>query len=233
MKLNLALDPLNDGISRIELINCMGDDLEVVNDARSSFDKVSCELSEVDIKLLRHLHRKTHKSPLRGTIFKFRVKAPLAIARQWWKHVVASTHVDGQNGWNEQSFRFKEASPEFYQPKEFRYQSKTNKQSSEGVIDDETLTTTYREACHATYNAYQEMIARGVCREQARFILPACTYTTWTWTVSLDALINFILLRQENSAQREIAVYAEAILELIEAIVPNVVEIWLSKEKDS
>lgn len=230
--MNFVLDPLGDGISRVSLVDHMGGDLSVVNDARSSFEKVSFRLDAADIKLLRWLHKEKSKSPLRGTAFKFRVKAPLSIARQWWKHVVASTHVDGQNGWNERSFRFTEVDPEFYTPKEFRYQAKTNKQSSEGVIPDDELPTIYTEACQAAYKAYKEMLSRGVCREQARLVLPPCIYTTWTWTVSLDALVNFIQLRQENSAQREIAAYAEAILKLITPIVPNVIEVWLSPQDD-
>lgn len=94
-------DPLGDGKSRIELISHIGSDLDVANDARASFDRVSIELDDKDIKLIRYLIEHHHTSPFRGVVFKFKVKAPLYLARQWWKHVIASSHNDEQIGWNE------------------------------------------------------------------------------------------------------------------------------------
>ena len=76
-------DPLNDGKSRIELISSMGSDLDIVNDARASFDKKSSQLTEKDTKLINYLIKHEHTSPFRGVIFKFKVKAPLYICRQW------------------------------------------------------------------------------------------------------------------------------------------------------
>ena len=76
-------DPLNDRKSRIELINSMGNDLSIVNDARASFDKTSEKLVEKDIKLINYLIKHEHTSPFRGVVFKFKVKAPLYICRQW------------------------------------------------------------------------------------------------------------------------------------------------------
>lgn len=76
-------DPLKDNKSRIELIDSMGNDLSIVNDARASFDKASVNLSEKDIKLINYLIKHEHTSPFRGVVFKFKVKAPLYICRQW------------------------------------------------------------------------------------------------------------------------------------------------------
>lgn len=76
-------DPLSDGKSRIELIDSMGTDLSIVNDARASFAKTSDELKEKDIKLINYLIKHEHTSPFRGVVFKFKVKAPLYICRQW------------------------------------------------------------------------------------------------------------------------------------------------------
>ena len=81
--LKIAKDPLNDGKSRIELIDSMGNDLSIVNDARASFEKSSDNLNEKDIKLIRYLIKHEHTSPFRGVVFKFKVKAPLYICRQW------------------------------------------------------------------------------------------------------------------------------------------------------
>ena len=77
------IDPLKDGKSRIELIDSMGNDLSIVNDARASFDKTSKQLNEKDIKLINYLIKHEHTSPFRGVAFKFKVKAPLYICRQW------------------------------------------------------------------------------------------------------------------------------------------------------
>lgn len=82
-KLQLSKDPLNDGKSRIELIDSMGNDLSIVNDARASFAKSSGSLNERDIKLINYLIKHQHTSPFRGVVFKFKVKAPLYICRQW------------------------------------------------------------------------------------------------------------------------------------------------------
>ncbi len=79
----IAKDPLNDGKSRIELVDSMGTDLSIVNDARASFAKTSDELKEKDIKLINYLIKHEHTSPFRGVVFKFKVKAPLYICRQW------------------------------------------------------------------------------------------------------------------------------------------------------
>jgi hypothetical protein len=105
MKMTM-LDPLGDGKSSLRLLDFMGNSLSVVNDARQSFDAESAEWTERDGKLLRYLAKHHHTSPFRGVVFKWSVKAPLFVARQWWKHTVASTFVDDQLGWNEKSFRY-------------------------------------------------------------------------------------------------------------------------------
>src|SRR6056300_389777 len=101
-----SLDPLGDGKSTVALIDSMGNSLAIVNDARQSFDNRKEQWEEKDNKLLNYLAKHHHTSPFRGVVFKWQVKAPLFIARQWWKHTVASTFVDDQLGWNEKSFRY-------------------------------------------------------------------------------------------------------------------------------
>jgi thymidylate synthase (FAD) len=81
------IDPLKDGKSRIELIDSMGSDLSVVNDARASFENSSQELGEKEIKLINYLVKHQHTSPFRGVVFKFKVKAPLFVCRQWVRPV--------------------------------------------------------------------------------------------------------------------------------------------------
>jgi thymidylate synthase ThyX len=104
LTLSPVYDPLADGLSALQLIDVMGLDLSVVNDARSSFKKVSAEFDSKDRKLLSYLANANppHFSPFRGCVLKFRVSAPLSICRQWWKHAVASSHVEDQLQHNEQ-----------------------------------------------------------------------------------------------------------------------------------
>ena len=225
-------DPLKDGKSKIELIDSMGDDLSIVNDARASFEKESSELNEQDVKLIKYLIDHDHTSPFRGVVFKFKIKAPLYVCRQWWKHVIASNHNDEQLGWNEKSLRYVsvEDSNEFYIPKVFRKQSKNNKQATIGSLDTEinqVAIDIYKQQCEASYEAYSKLLALGVGREQARGVLVPSVYTSWVWTVSLQALLNFINLRKGEDAQSEIGAYAQAILDLIKEVVPLSVVTWL------
>lgn len=225
------IDPLGDGKSRIELVASMGGDLDVVNDARASFEKASTELSDKDVKLIHYLVKHEHTSPFRGTVFKFKVKAPLFICRQWWKHVIASNHNDEQLGWNEKSFRYVaiDDSDEFYIPPVFRQQSQNNKQATEGVLPDEAnqqARDLYAQQCQASYSAYRALLELGVGREQARGVLVPSVYTSWVWTASLQAVLHFIELRRGAGAQNEIGAYAQAILELIRPTVPISIEAW-------
>ena len=235
---NKCQDPLNDGKSRIELIDSMGNDLSIVNDARASFDKTSAELSEKDAKLINYLIKHQHTSPFRGVVFKFKVKAPLYICRQWWKHVIASNHNEEQLGWNEKSFRYVaiDDSNEFYIPTTFRQQSKNNKQATVGSLESDLnnkAIAIYQEQCEKSYQAYSQLLELGVGREQARGVLIPSVYTSWVWTVSLQALLNFVGLRLGVGAQSEIGAYAEAIVELIQPIVPVSMEAWTTyRDKD-
>jgi thymidylate synthase (FAD) len=232
MSNGLVLDPLQDGKSRLELIDYMGNDLSVVNDARASFDKASEELTVKDVKLIKYLITHQHFSPFRGVVFKFKVKAPLYVCRQWFKHLLASNHNDEQFGWNEKSFRYTTIndSDEFYIPEIFRQQSKDNKQATEGelsVLANCTAIEIYKKECESSYLAYHKLLNLGVGREQARGILVPSVYTSWVWTVSLQALMNFVALRLGDGSQSEIKKYAECILELVTPIVPESVEAWM------
>lgn len=229
---SFCVDPLGDGKSQIKLIDSMGNDLSVVNDARVSYDKESKLLSDKDIKLINYLIKHNHSSPLRGVVFKFKVKAPLYLARQWFKHVIASNHNDSQLGWNEMSMRYVEMQEEadFYLPFRWRKQSKTNKQKGDEYFEDQdtriNADRNYLPACTTAFALYQELIQLGVCKEQARGILPMATYTSWIWTTSLQAVLHFLDLRKGEGAQWEIQQYATAIEELIKPIVPHTMEAW-------
>jgi thymidylate synthase (FAD) len=219
------LDPLGDGKSSLRLLDSMGNSLSVVNDARQSFAAESPEWTERDGKLLRYLAKHHHTSPFRGVVFKWAVKAPLFIARQWWKHVIASTYVDDQLGWNEKSFRYCSAEEaEFYIPMEFLQQSEDNRQASAGPLEarEQVLALMqYSQAVEACKQAYEGLLLTGVSKEQARAVLPSALYTSFVWTCSLQALFHFISLRIGHGAQGEIVAYAKALLELGRPVAPE------------
>jgi thymidylate synthase (FAD) len=223
--MTISVDPLGDGKSSLRLLDSMGNSLSVVNDARQSFDAESTEWAERDGKLLRYLAKHHHTSPFRGVVFKWAVKAPLFIARQWWKHTIASTYVDDQLGWNEKSFRYCPADDvDFYVPMEFMRQSEDNRQASDGpAAKREAIIAfnAYADAIQAAREAYGAMVMAGISREQARGILPPCMYTSFVWTCSLQALFHFISLRIGHGAQGEIVAYAEALLKLGKPVAPE------------
>ncbi|AFY72557.1 thymidylate synthase, flavin-dependent [Synechococcus sp. PCC 7502] len=229
----MTFDPLKDGKSRIELVSSMGTDLDVVNDARASFEKSSTELTDKDTKLINYLIKHHHTSPFRGVVFKFKVKAPLYVCRQWWKHTVASNHNDEQLGWNEKSFRYVAATDEedFYIPQVFRQQSESNRQASGGKLPsdlNQQAIAIYERQCQASYATYRELLNLGVSREQARGVLIPSVYTSWVWTVSLQSVLHFVGLRSGEGAQSEIGAYAQAIAQLIAPIVPETIKAWQS-----
>ena len=224
MKMTM-LDPLGDGKSSLRLLDSMGNSLSVVNDARQSFAAESTEWTERDGKLLCYLAKHHHTSPFRGVVFKWSVKAPLFIARQWYKHTVASTFVDDQLGWNEKSFRYCAADEaEFYVPTEFLQQSEDNRQASAGPLagtSQALALAQYAQAVEACKQAYAGLLLIGVSKEQARAILPSALYTSFVWTCSLQALFHFISLRIGHGAQGEIVAYAKALLELGRPVAPE------------
>ena len=203
-----ALDPLEDGISSIELIRVSGSDLDVVNAARVSYGKVSAELSERDAVLINFLMEHEHMSPFEHNQLSFRVKAPLYVVRQWMRHRM--------NSYNEISYRYVKAPLEFYIPAYWRKQDTKNKQSSVGQDYSPELFEAYKKSLETAKESYEALLAAGICREQARGLLPLCTYSEFIFTCNLHSLIHFIKLRTHPGAQYEIRVYAQAMLKLAE-----------------
>lgn len=226
---------LNDNIGSVEFIEHMGSDLSIVNDARISFNSESKELTPKDEKLIKYLIEHDHTSPLRSSVLKFKVKAPLYITRQIYKHTVASSFVDEQKSWNEQSLRYTEITPEFYIPQWFYKQDKISKQcSSVELCEDQDMTRRkYKASVEYAYNTYKDLLKMGVSKETARGVLPTCTYTTFVWTISLQALILFLKLRKASNAQSEIRAYANALQEFLKQTHPFVHKYYFENENDN
>lgn len=211
----------------IELIDSMGSDLTVVNSARVSFGKRKTTLSEGDKKLIRYLAEHKHWSPFRHVQFQFHCKVPEFVARQWYKHVVGIAYTDAatvDHAWNEISLRYVDASDfHFYTPDGFRKQSEDNKQASTDDLvkdPDGLLMAEYKNHCQKALDLYHRLLEHGVAREQARGVLPLNIYTEFYWTVSLQALVNFIHLRTHAGAQYEIRLFADALQQLAQDVVP-------------
>lgn len=214
------IDVLNLGY--VGLVSTMGNDLEVANAARVSYDKRSNlnddgSLKKSDQKLIDFLWREEHTSPFRHCTLSFEIYAPLMVARQHWKYAVASTFVDDQNGWNESSRRYITEEPEFYIPTADMWRSapENSKQGSGDPINyglGVELTMKLFNLVEAAEQEYQHAMEMGVCAEQARLFLPAYgMYVRYRWTTSLHGVIHFLQQRLAHDAQVEIQDYAKAI----------------------
>ena len=199
----------------VKLIDHLGSDLSVVNAARVSFGKRKDTFEEGDEKLIKYLAKHEHTSPFRHTAMTLHVKAPIFVFRQWMKHRIGSE-------FNEISGRYVEfPEDEFYVPEVFRQQAKVNKQGSEGAIADQAgARQAYLDSCRASVAQYKALLALGVCREQARCVLPLGLYSEVYWTVSLQAAAHCSRLRADGHAQWEIQQYAHAVREIVAEVYP-------------
>lgn len=223
----------------VELVDWLGSDLTVVNAARVSFGKRKTTLSEGDVKLIRYLAKHQHWSPFRHVQIQFHCKVPEFVARQWYKHVVGISYSEAptvDHAWNEISLRYVDASDfEYYTPDGFRKQSDDNKQAStDELLDDvgETFKHRYQKQCEESFALYQDLVNAGVAKEQARGLLPLSVYTEFYWTASLQALVNFIQLRQHEGAQYEIRCFANALESLTRQLIPTSYDALMALEKE-
>lgn len=232
--MNNKIDILDKGYVR--LVDTLGDDLSVANAARVSYDKESRfredgSLTIADQRLIKFLWNEAHTSPFRHAAMTFEVYAPLFVARQWWKHAVASTHLDDQNGWNESSRRYITENEEFYIPKgtEWRSKPENSKQGSGEPFESEIggwYTNKLWDTIEAGKKLYDKALEEGIAPEQARLFLPAYgMYVRWRWTVSLHGVLSFLNQRLPQDAQYEIREYAEAVKELTKDSFPYTYEV--------
>jgi thymidylate synthase (FAD) len=207
-----------------------GDDLTVVNTARVSYNKKSDEWGDKDERLLKYLWDHEHTSPFRHASIRFEIKAPIFVLRQWMKHQIGCS-------WNEISYRYtqlEEGEQEsYYHPNTFRAQDTKNKQSSASPLprmDQIEAAKIVKASYEASHKAYNDLINLGVCREQARIVLPVGIYSKAVWTASLQAIMHFLELRLDESAQKEIRDYAVAIKTLAQQHFPQSIKL-LNKEE--
>lgn len=210
----------------ITCIEIFGNDLTVVNCARVSFGVEKVDMDDRDEKLIRYLAANRHYSPFRHVFLRFKIKAPEFVMRQWYKHVVGaewtSTYASQLHGWNEISGRYV-VNDEFYIPTIWRKQSISNKQGSDGVLaplDQVECSRLYSECIDKLRETYNQLLARGVAKEQARVLLPLATQTEVIWTCGLQAAVNFVDLRSDPHAQLEIREFATVIAGILNKAFP-------------
>lgn len=202
----------------VRLVESMGSDLSIVRNARVSYDAEwrAGDDDGKDAKLLNYLLKNKHTSPFESCVFTFDVKAPIFVFRQWHRHRTWSFNVI--------SARYAELPEEFYVPEleQITTQSASNKQmrTAEQNQSAEEIRRTISVAGQVAFADYKRMIALGCPREIARSVLPVGTYSHMFATCDLHNLFHFLKLRLHSHAQYEIRVYADAMLELIEPIVP-------------
>jgi thymidylate synthase (FAD) len=201
----------------VRLDDAMANDLSVVNGARVSFARRKNELDEADAGLIRFLMRDRHGTPFEHNAFRFHVRCPLFVAREWFRHRIGS--------FNEFSMRYAKATDDFYVPAAEDVRTQVGKPGSYSFepVSPELAEATREElkaVYDAAYGAYERLVEQGVARELARCVLPVGSYTEFYWTVNARALMNFVSLRAAETAQREIRRYAEACERFFSELMP-------------
>ena len=214
----------------IEVIDHLGNDLTVANSARVSFGKRKDTYDKSDERLVHYLAKHKHFSPFRHLVVQFHIKAPEFVMRQWYKHVVGaettSSYSTKDHAWNEISGRYVPVE-EYYIPENWRQQSEDSKQASVGAIaQQEEASECYTKAIQIGRHYYERLLELGVAKEQARIVMPLSQYTEVYWTASFQAIVNFIELRDEPTAQWEIREYAKVLKEQMSSIYPKTMQIW-------
>ncbi|MGI8425779.1 MAG: FAD-dependent thymidylate synthase [Actinomycetota bacterium] len=192
----------------VRLDSSMADDLSVVNSARVSFAVRKEEMDDKDKGLIKFLMRELHGSPFEHNAFRFHIRCPIFVAREWFRHRIGS--------FSEESSRYHKLADDFYSPDPAAIRTQVGKPGSYSFepvaaeLAEETLGTFEDQYANA-YEAYAELVEKGVAKELARALLPVGIYTQFYWTLNARSLMNFLSLRNSEFAQYEIRTYAKAI----------------------
>ena len=228
-----------DGIGKVQYIDHMGSDLTIVNSARVSFGVNKTKLDKRDKKLVNYLVKHRHTSTFEHNVITFKFTVPLFIRSQHHRHRTWS--------YNEISRRYTDKDLRFYEPTEFRSQHKSNRQASNPDETCNPMLKIYSPACSnpvpvlaskvisnhhkSCVKLFDDLLDAGICREQARGVLPQNLYTEYYGTVNLNNLLKFVDLRIHEGAQWEIQRVAEACQEMAEQLWPVAVSSFKSRNE--
>lgn len=222
------IDVLDHGFVR--LIDHMGNDLSIARNARVSYDAAwrAGEDQGSDERLINYLYKNGHNTPFESVTFTFEVKAPIFVFRQWHRHRTQS--------FNEISARYRALPNEFYIPavEQITTQSDDNKQMRTDEVNEHAhfIRDLMKVQNASAFDVYNDLLEKGCPRELARSVLPVGTYSHMFATMNLHNLFRFLSERLHHHAQYEIRVYAEAMLELIEPIVPVATKAFNNGRRD-
>lgn len=228
-------EEVGDTIGSVQLVEHMGTDKTIVNAARVSFGVEKDFVNERDKKLIRYLIDHKHTSTLEHNVITFKFCVPMFVRSQHMRHRTWS--------YNEISRRYTDKDLKFYEPNLFRTQHKSNRQASnEEDLINPNLNPTFLNANVSSQESirlwgeysldlFDKLIAEGVCREQARMVLPQNLYTEYYGTVNLSNLYKFIYLRLHDGAQWEIQQVAKACLDIVSDLWPTPTNHFIEKNK--
>ena len=212
----------------VRLDEAMASDLSVVNAARVSFAKRKEEMDNSDAHLVRFLMRERHGTPFEHNAFRFHIRCPIFVAREWFRHRIGS--------FNEESARYHQLEPAFYVPSPEDVRTQVGRPGAymfEAVDNEaaeqvrESLAAHYEE----TYTRYERLLESGLAKELARSVLPLGIFTQFYWTVNARAFMNFLSLRAHDTAQLEIRRYAEVLETFFAEQMPITHEAFVANER--
>lgn len=216
----------------IELLSIMGDDLSIVNAAKVSFSSSVDEMNDQSVGLLNYLLKNKHATPFEHVIFKFRIKCPIFVAREWFRHRWSS--------FNEMSMRYHIPNEiQFYIPDDNSIREQVGKPGSyqfQPIVDDRVINNTkslMKSVYDMANSAYKALIEDGVAKEIARSVLPVGQYSEFIWTVNARSLLNFLSLRNSEHAQYEIREYAKIIEDhILKQYLPITYDSFISNSRE-
>lgn len=216
----------------LDLLDCLGNDLSIVNAAKVSFASYEELLNDKSKGLINFLIKNKHATPFEHVVFKFHVKCPIFVAREWFRHRWSS--------FNEMSMRYHQPeSIDYYIPAYDKIRKQVGKPGAytfEEITDPEVkdaLYSIFQETTLQADEAYYKLIDLGIAKELARCVLPVSQYTEFIWTVNARSLMNFMSLRNDNNAQYEIAEYAREIENIFGMILPVTYSSWIANGRES
>src|SRR3990172_1327531 len=206
---------LNHGFVRLDAAEAS--DLSVANSARVSFGKRKTEMDSSDIGLIHFLMKNKHATPFEHNFFRWHVRCPISVAREWMRHRLGS--------FNEYSMRYTKAIDEFYIPAKEDVRSQVGKPGSYHfeTLDASTASLaiqTMQDFYRVAWDTYESLLKLGVAKELSRNVIPVGIYTEFIWRLNARWLMNFLSLRNADAAMLEIRRYAEAIEQIFAEWMP-------------
>jgi thymidylate synthase (FAD) len=205
-------------------------DLSVVNAARVSFGTRKDMLDESDIGLIKFLMRNRHGTPFEHNFFRFHIKTPIFVAREWFRHRIGS--------FNEFSMRYAVPELDYYLPEADKFRTQVGKpgaytfesmDNSNGQI--EFMRRAMDDVCKFAGDTYEQLLEAGVAKELARIVLPVNTYTEFYWSVNARSILNFLALRNAPEAMLEIREFAIAVESIFSRAMPVTYQAFIDSNR--